>query len=652
MHKFLTIFSLLFSLLSISQNHFQTEDYSVTKGDLESNTYAKDSTAHALVIYEFGKSYIDNVDFKLKTEVKRKIKILDRDGFDEANISIRLYNDDSGYSKETISDIVATTNNLSEDKIQRSHLNKDQIFREKYNANNTLVKFTLPNIQVGSVITYSYTLESPFIFKFHGWRFQDDIPTLHSEYHPSIPAIYEYNVKLVGSQKLNTNTSVLIKGCLTTRIGGSANCGNSIYIMKDVPAFIDEKFMTTRDNYLSRVEYELKLSRSFEGGVKHYTKTWKNVDKELRTDKNIGRQFKKGSLVKDILPTRITSEPDALLKAKAIYNYVQEQYTWNERYRDDVSLKNLIKNKSGNVYEINLLLFNLLQEQGINVKTVLLSTRANGHATKVFPVLSDFNYIIVQASIDNEAYVLDAVDPYLSFGQLPFRCLNQYGRVLDLKDGSSWLDIEPSKVSTEQHLVELTLEDENAIRGTIKSKSTGYHAIDAKSSYFSNAETHLKAYKEKYPDIEFTAHQVSTESKSSYDFNETFHIQFETEPVGDNIYLDPFIFKFFTENPLKLQERSYPIDFGYKDTFLYSLKVNLNDKYELVEMPEEVTAKLPNNTGTLIFNTKVEGDTLLIFFKFQFKEAIYYPNFYPYLKQYFATIVDAQTNSVIVLKKK
>src|SRR5690606_14567571 len=101
----------------------------------------------------------------------------------------------------------------------------------------------------------------------------------------------------------------------------------------------------------------------------------------------------------------------------------------------------------GNVSSINILLHNLLEETGIDVKPVLLSTRNNGFATKIFPVISEFNYLIVHANINNETFFLDATDKYLSFGEIPFRCLNQYGRLLDFKNGSDWIDIAPKNMS-------------------------------------------------------------------------------------------------------------------------------------------------------------------------------------------------------------
>ncbi|WAC02078.1 hypothetical protein N7U66_20210 [Lacinutrix neustonica] len=76
------------------------------------------------------------------------------------------------------------------------------------------------------------------------------------------------------------------------------------------------------------------------------------------------------------------------------------------------------------------------------------------------------------------------------------------------------------------------------------------------------------------------------------------------------------------------------------------------DTYEIIELPSSVSYKLPGGTGTLIFNTTQNTDHAMVFLKFDFTEAIYNSNLYPYLKEYFNRIVEIQKNSLIVLKKK
>lgn len=661
MKNIVFILLLFTNFLGSSQESYSSEDYRVTLDDVKSTTFIKDTTANALVIYEYGNSYFDPNDFVLKTEVKRKIKILKREGYANATVSIHLYKNNA--KKEEINNIIANTYNLNGDNVIISNLYASNIYREEYDVNHTLVKFTLPNIQEGSVITYSYIISSPFMYNFNGWTFQEEIPKLYSEYRTSIPANYDYNIKLVGGLLLTDNGIKLRPKCLSITNPNpqpfsnnndlTADCSDAFYIMKDIPAFIDEDYLTAKKNYLSRIEYELKTFRGFNGVVEDFTKTWKTVDNELKTDQNIGKQLSKSIETKTLLTPDILNEPDAQKKAIAIYKYVQDNYTWNEKYNifKDVSVKDLIKNKSGNVSSINILLHNLLEETGINVKPILLSTRNNGFATKIFPVISEFNYLIVQATINNETYFLDATDKYLNFGEIPFRCLNQYGRLLDFKKGSEWIDIAPKNISQILYNASLELNENNKLTGKISGRTTGYHALNFKKSYYPNKEGYIDGLENKYPNIKITDHEIITDGKTSSDFSESYNIELHAETIGDHIYLNPFFVKFFTQNPFKLQERTYPIDFGYKDSYFYMLNINVGDSYSVLELPQDFVVALPENTGRLSLSSKVIGQTINISMKIDFREALYPPEYYTYLKEFMAKIVDAQKNTTIVIKK-
>ncbi|TYA71573.1 DUF3857 domain-containing protein [Seonamhaeicola marinus] len=637
---------------SQTTSQFNSESYRVTLPDIKATSFDKDSTANALIIYQHGKSWVNPADYKLKTKEQHKLKILKKEGFENATVKIYTYKKDNN-TYEKVQDIIATTYNFENGNVVKSELRKKDIFKEEYNENFDVVKFTLPNVKEGSVITYSYTITSPFMFKYKGWEFQHDIPTLYSEYQTSIPGNWIYNIKLVGGKKLSTNTADLKRNCLEGPRGGSASCLESIYAMKDIPAFIEEDYMTTEDNYLARVEYELKTFTDFEGNATNYTKEWKDVDKELKTDQNIGKQLFKSIKLEDLLDAELINSPTTLEKAQAIYKFVQDNYTWNEKFRifKDVSVKDLIKKKTGNVSSINILLHNILKESGYDVKPLMISTRQNGHPTKIYPVISDFNYLIVHVKIDDKDYLLDATDKYLSFGELPFRCLNQYGRLLNFNDGSEWYDIIPKK-SDIFYSADLKIDDNLNVVGTIKSRITGQHAYDYRKSYFTNETTYVEKLENKSDDIIISDFETLESSKTNPVFKEKYTIEYAAEDTGDNIYLNPFFVTFFTENPFKLQERSYPIDFGYKDSYYYNVKLDFGDKYELVEKPKPIIVNLPNKEGKVFFFSTLKENSIILSLRIDFKQAVYPPEYYPYLKDFMKKVVDIQTNTVVLLKKK
>ena len=644
----LFIVALFISFIGLSQDY--NIGMKVSKSDLELKSYRKDSTANALIIYDYGNSFIDNETFRLRVQIKQKVKILRVDGLNKGEIEVKLYKGKS--STEKIEDIKGTTYNLENGEIVQSQLSTSAIFREE-NEKYILVKFVLPNVKVGSVITYSYETQSRFMAKYQPWYFQGPNPVLYSEYNTSIPGNYDYHVKLVGEIPLAVNEAKIKHNCLDVGRGGTADCTVSRYVMKDIPAYKLEGFTTTALNYTARIEYELSVVQGFDGSVDKITKTWKDTDHELKADSDFGKQVSKKSLVKNLLPVEITSIKDPLEKANAIYQFVLKNYKWNgksERY--NVSIKKLIKENIGSTFEINLLLENLLHSEGFKVFPILMSTRNNGFITTLFPILSEYNYLILKTTINDEDYFLDATNPYLAFGELPFKALNQYGRLIDFEDGSHWENIVVKDYSLSTHRIELTAFENDEFTGIVKNKFTGYHSHTPKQEYDENPTSYLEKQINTYNNFSIDNHEVINFDKTQSNFEEKIDISFEPEFIGNKIYLNPFIIKFFEENPFKLQERTYPIDFGYKDIYNYSLKINLSEGLMVNEIPDAVNFVLPNNAGTLFFSTQLTEKDLILYFKVKFNLPIYAPEYYPYLKSFMDKVVELQNNTVIILEKQ
>lgn len=641
----------MYSVSILAQESGFLAEFRVSEKDLQNNIYAKDSLVSALVIYESGKSYITQSDYGVVTEYKKKVKILNPEGYKYATIKVFLHKGTSDFEK--IRKIKATSYLKENGKVQVIELDKDHIFKENVNEHYDAVTFTLPNIKTGSVFTYSYTLESPFIFNYHEWEFQDEIPKVYSEYKTSIPANYNYNIKLVGLKKLDENTSDVDRDCFTYGTA-SADCAKSLYVMKDIPAFIEEDFMTAKENYLSKIEYELMQVNYFDGRVDDITKSWRDADREIRM-RSLGGELRKFSSVKNLLNEETVSEKDQLIKAKKIFEYVQQNYVWNKEYSlfHDISVKKIVKEKSGSIGSINCLLHNLLKKNGIEVYPVISSTRNNGVPTKLFPVLSEFNYLLVKVKIDGKEYLLDASDTYVSFGQIPFRCLNSYGRQIDFKKGSEWVSLESKKSSMNYVSLNLKFTDLSTVTGILKTGFSGYHTLLKKKEYYPNPEAYLNKMEDDNVDLEVLKYEIKSNGLDDDKFQEIIELKKEFQiETGNVIYLDPFFFKFFTANPFKLQNRTYPVDFGYKDSYLYTLSLDVGEFYQFGDVPKDYTLVLPERKAEVTYNSVVTGSKIDLRFKINFKESEYSPVLYEGLKKLMEKAVSTQLNSIIVLNKK
>ncbi len=312
----------------------------------------------------------------------------------------------------------------------------------------------------------------------------------------------------------------------------------------------------------------------------------------------------------------------------------------------------MIKNKTGNVSGINILTHNILKQQGFNVQPVLLSTRENGYVTKIHPVISDFNYIITQLTIDGETFLLDATENTLAFGEVPFRCLNQYGRLLDFKNGSAWIDIRPKQNSSYLYKDKIILDENLNLNGHAKHVFVGYHGYFKRKELDQvNKQKFIDQLKKKNEEITISNFNIENEDNTEKNYVEEFDFSFAPEEIGGVLYINPFTKPFFKENPFKLSQRTYPVDFGYKDSYTHLVSLELPKNYEFIDVPKNSSYSIPNKLGnvSVIFQTK--DNQIMISHRITFNSPYYPSEYYAILKEFFNLIVQIENDTLITIKK-
>lgn len=645
----LLLLVLIFSFISTAQN----KDYTfgkITKEEYFFKKEAIDSTANALVLFESGNSIfqVNDEAIVVKTTFYYKIKIYNSEGFKHGTFSIPIYNNNS--NKEIVQNIKGITHNAT----VKTHLSERNVFTDKVNDNWKTVKFTMPNLKAGSVIEVAYTLVTPFKFNLTGWKFQSDIPKLASKYKASIPGNYIYNRKLIGNLRLKTNSSTIKKDCFhVTGYSGSANCEEVTYSMENIPAFIEEDYMTSPNNFKSKIKFELSETIWFDGSKNKYTSTWKEVDREFKTDKNIGGQLRKTKYFEDLIPLEIKNIPNDIDKAKAVYSFIQNYFTWNEKYSifKDVKIKNAIKTRTGNVGELTISLINALKYVGLNAELLVISTRNNGFPTKLYPVISDFNYVIAKLNLNNKVYLLDVTNKLMPFGMLPLKCLNSYGRAMDFENDSYWFDITTEKNSKLVDYTSLELNEEGMVFGKIKRVRIGYHALNKREEYQSKSEDEIvDEFESIFSNLTVENYSIENLNNINQPLIETFQIEMDYNNSA-KIYFNPFFSGSFKENPFKQDNRLYPVDFGYQRKYNLHFKLELPDNYKIISETKPVSLKLANLGGSLLLTPrKYEDYKFTLSSLFTINKTIFFKNEYNGLKEIFKQTINSQKTPIVITK--
>jgi hypothetical protein len=188
-------FAVSFSFVAAQKSPVKFGD--VALEDLKMTSYQKDSSASAVILSDYGEAYLSFTETTENLIFERhvRIKILHKEGMKWADVSIPLYFTSRG--EESVRNLKATSYNLEGGKIVEAKLGSDGVFKEKFNRNYKIQKFTIPNVKEGSVIEYSYRIFSDFLFNFPEWKFQYSIPVKHSEYWAVLPdfLVFEKNMQ-------------------------------------------------------------------------------------------------------------------------------------------------------------------------------------------------------------------------------------------------------------------------------------------------------------------------------------------------------------------------------------------------------------------------------------------------------------------------
>lgn len=608
-----------------------------------------DQSTHAVVMQEFGRSELMVIDsenaLRVVHEYSVRIKILDQEGFDEANFKIPLYT----FSRhaERIEDIKGTTYNLDGGKISRTELASNAIFKEQNSEFVTFSKFTLPDIRVGSIIEVRYRIYSPDIYNYRSWDFQTNIPKIQSSYTAIMPANFQYRVTLNGQQKLaDTKSEILRQHFLLN--GHRTDCSKMTYSMENIPAFKEESFMLARKNYLSAINFELEIYYDINGVKRELNKTWNNIDRELLQEKSFGGQLKRESIFKELLNPVLSDTKSDLQKAKAIYSYIHKQIKWNNVYGKyaQYGIKESLEKRTGNIGDINLALVTALNSANLTAFPVLISTRENGIPNRIYPETSKFNYVIALVKIGDTDYLLDASEEYLPFGELPLRCINIQGRVIYSKKSSDWIALTNHKTASTNHFFLGTLTTDHLLNGQFTITYTGLEALRKRqqvASFASEAE-YFEHLEEKLPQYKLAMGQIENLNNLDTAFQESFELSMPLQQYVQNatLTINPILLDRITKNPFNLDERSYAVDIGARSSDQHTISIQLPANYILSSGPKNATYVLPEGSARFSYQSNFEFGMLQFRQNITLNRAIYDTAEYFDLKEFYSRIIQVQ----------
>ncbi len=643
---------------------------SVPIEDLKMTRYEKDTSAAAVVLGDYGNSGISysqsTGDWTVNFERVQRIKILSKDGYKFADFEIPLFRNST--DNEKLTGLKVITHNFENGKDVETKMKSDAVFDEEYDQNTVLKKFTAPNVKEGSIIEVTYEISSDFIHYFRDWEFQSNVPVIWSEYRANIPEFFNYQQYMQGYIALTINETKINPKSLTLtskerssgRVTQTTFSSDEVrfnekfyrWVAQDVPGFVEEPFMTTASDYISKINFELASVKFPNSPLQPMMGTWEDLNESFLESDYFGGAIKSSLFLKKLTEETIAGANTPQEKLVAIYNFVKSTIEWDGGYRKYLTsnFRKVLDEKKGSSADINLLLVGMLQRAGFDANPVIISTRNHGFIRSEVALSSQFNYVICLTTIENKQLLLDATDRLLPINLLPERCLNGKGFIIS-QTSPGWISLSAPKSRIFAN-AELSISPTGELNGKIDISHDGYDGYALRRSYFKKGEAeYIKDFSRDHSwELQKSSFEnlksISDAAKEKYEF-------VHTENPGDAsiLYINPLIHMRIDENPFRLQDRVYPVDFGKATERTFICKINVPENFVADELPKPKVVVLPNNGGRFTYNVQALGNTISVTSIVTINQSLFTQVEYKGLREFFDLIV-AKHAEQIVLKKK
>ena len=653
----LFLISLFFCNKASAQDKYTEIEGRTTQYEMDMTSYDKDPDAEAVIIYRLGEyRFMEDAHYGLLLSMKFrvKIKILQQAGIEYANLEIPYYTDKNG--DERVTDVSAITYNQIDGRLIKTELDPKQIFEEKVDDNYKVKKIALSDVREGSVIEYTYTILTPFYHTMKTWVFQNEIPTIHSKlnYHASPYYVYAYLAKNItkfdeADEKQGGKTFKILQHDYNEII--------MTFGLFDIPAFRDNEFISSYKDHIISLHFQMVERINRQAAKISLTSTWHEIIKSLLESDYFGKYIKsaKKESSKVIASLDLSSKSD-VEKISIITDYVKKNYTWNKEYSKyaEEKFSDFLKIKRGNDANINLFLLALLKDAGLEADAMILSTRSNGAIQIDQPFLQFFNYVIVAVKINDNYVFVDATEPSLNNTDLPTRCTNVIGLVVNdkkEKEDETWLfTTQQERLNTKYQYV-LSIDPQEC---TVSTKSsTQYRGINASNirEIYNGKEDNIKNYLNKKYNIEIDTVTVKNYEENNLPVSLNFSFKSKLQCLPNKIFVNPFCNIFDNSNPFNQKKRTLPIDLIYVTSDSYFSTFDIPEGYSVESLPNNLS--IDNNVMRFeyVINNN-ENNTISTRCSIIMKANVYDAKFYDELKETVSKVIECQSQMVVLSKKE
>ena len=623
-----------------------------TQQELTMTEYAADKDADAVELFRDVDVYyvFVNGEFRVINSVRCRLKVLKPEGKRVADHEIGVRLSSSSSVPETVRGLKAVAYNMENGKVIKTKMETSMVHEEQVDKTEKLVKFSVPQVRVGTVIEYEYRLESDYYFQLRDWYAQSSIPVLYTKYSVRIPEWLVFHLEETGSMNLEKKEEYA-----SMTIGEEhINTEERTFIGHNLPALKADDYVWCAKDYGCKVTHELQ-SVTIPGYVyKDYSSKWEDIDNTLFADEEFGGRIKNSSPLKnELIAAGIPQIADTQERFDATWKLLHQRVRWNGDYAFWAkSGSKVLKEGTGTNADMNFLLINMLHDAGIEAEPVVLRLRNRGRLPLTHASLKYLSTFVVAVELNDSTTAFfdsSAEDGYLNV--LP-ACLS-VERARLIRKGKSkmggWVNLQTVAQATTRSLIHGTLTEDGQLSGTITNALSGEAAAALRKRWRTAKDsTELIHQMQEDNDFTITDYQLQGRHDFSPNLREAITFTKQCTTADGIIYLNPLVLVPFSKNPFTEDTRNLPVELPFKQQKTINVVLNLPEGWKLEETAKPIVLKFDGITATI--RCSQNGCQLSVLYKLNINRTLFTQQQYQDLKAFMEKLVENSKNIVTLTK--
>ncbi len=516
--------------------------------------------------------------------------------------------------------------------------------------------FTMPDVQVGSIIEYRYKHGFEFGYVFNSnWVLSQDLFTKYAKF--SLDPNRRFAMRYSWPAGLPPDTAP-----------PKEEHGKIRLETHNVPAFVTEEYMPPENELKFRVDF-IYIADTYANPEKDPKVFWKKYGKRAYglVDDFVDRRRAMAQAVEQIVAPG--DSPD--VKLRKIYERTQglrntsferrksAQEEEREELKSAKNVEDVWKHGYGDGNQIAWLFLALVRAAGIPADPVIVSTRDVHFFNPNVMNPNDLNSNVVVVTLDRKELYLDPGTALVPFGTLPWSETAVTGLRL-AKDGGTWINTplsDPNDSRTERK-AHLKLTSSGTLEGRVTVTYTGQEALRRRLEERNEDDADRKQFLEDQikADIPSGA-EVELSNRPDWDSaSQTLVTEYELKipgwaaAAGQRALLPVGLFGAQERRAFQHTVRIHPLYFNFPHQSADSVSIELPANWQVSSVPKPCNV----DRASLIYSVSTEGrnGSLLLNRELTVKAMLVNTKYYQTVQEFFQAVRAGDEEQVILLAAK